>query len=297
MSDILQTEFQNQVMDSLMDAPIVAQIPHEGAWRTSEENDSASGESLFDDNPLAGVDEALYEASHNRLKFGDEYVSKLESLEAEQEQEQREPHSSPEVREQWQGDEPAEQAQPQGAEQQVEELPEQVQEPSPQQVTEALQQYDTAIDQFQLSDVFPGQELPDALTFKPGMTLEDYKRIDSGLNKLQTAQGTQAQRDVANGYRQTAQQIALGNQQERQQATQDREEKQGLAWVSWQDKDGRTVAGPLSLAQKMGAQNPAQVPTEEIRNITDARQAVNLISKQGDPNQPETMGVLQLATL
>ena len=39
--------------------------------------------------------------------------------------------------------------------------------------------------------------------------------------QVQTAQGTQAQRDVANGYRQTAQQIALGNKQERQQTTQD----------------------------------------------------------------------------
>ena len=113
--------------------------------------------------------------------------------------------------------------------------------------------------------VFPGQELPDALTFKPGMTQEDYKRIDGGLNKLQTAQGTQAQRDVANGYRQTAQQIALGNEQERQQATLDREQKQGLQWVMWQDKDGRTVAGPLSLATQSGAQNPAALDTRDVQ--------------------------------
>ena len=142
--------------------------------------------------------------------------------------------------------------------------------------------------------VFPGQELPDALTFKPGMTQEDYKRIDGGLNKLQTAQGTQAQRDVANGYRQTAQQIALGNQQERQQATLDREQKQGLQWVMWQDKDGRTVAGPLSLATQSGAQNPAALDTRDVQGAMDARQAVNLINKQGNAKDPTTWGVNQL---
>ncbi len=60
----------------------------------------------------------------------------------------------------------------------------------------------------------------------------------------------------------------------------------------WQEPSGRTVAGPASLAAQSGAKNPAQVPTEEIRNINDARQAVNLLDKQG--KNPQSMGVIQL---
>ena len=133
--------------------------------------------------------------------------------------------------------------------------------------------------------VFPGQDLPDALTFKPGMTMEDYKRIDSGLNKLQTAQGTQAQRDTANAMRQQTFQLA-------QNAQADREEKQGLQWAIWQEPSGRTVAGPLSLAKQSGAQNPASLDTRDVQGVMDSRQAVNLINKQG--KDAASMGVLQL---
>jgi hypothetical protein len=65
-------------------------------------------------------------------------------------------------------------------------------------------------------------------------------------------------------------------------------------WVSWQDKDGRTVAGPASMAAQAGGKNPAKVPAQEVRDITNARHAVTLMTKVGDPSKPETQGTLQL---
>lgn len=51
------------------------------------------------------------------------------------------------------------------------------------------------------------------------------------------------------------------------------------------------------MARKAGAQDPAQVPTEEIRNITDARNVLTMVNKQGDmKGDPSTWGVLQLAS-
>jgi hypothetical protein len=134
----------------------------------------------------------------------------------------------------------------------------------------------------------PGQQLPASFTLKPNATPKDFDRVDKLLQSTEQAQGTKALRDQSAAIRNQTLSMAQQNQQ-------DREEKQGLTWVSWEDKNGRTVAGPLSQARAAGAKNPAAVPTEEIRNITDARQAVALINKQGDPNSPETMGVLQLA--
>jgi len=69
--------------------------------------------------------------------------------------------------------------------------------------------------------------------------------------------------------------------------------KNASQWVSW-DENGRTVAGPMSMAQQRGAHNFAQVPGQEVRDIQNARNTVQLLTKQGDPNKPETQGVLQL---
>jgi hypothetical protein len=67
----------------------------------------------------------------------------------------------------------------------------------------------------------------------------------------------------------------------------------GAKWMTWSE-DGRTVAGPMSMAQQRGAQNPAELPQQEVRDVQNARHAVNLLSKQGDPKKPESQGVLQL---
>lgn len=70
---------------------------------------------------------------------------------------------------------------------------------------------------------------------------------------------------------------------------------QNRKWVYWTEPDsGRTVAGPLSMANQAKAQNPSDVPTTEVDKIQSARQVVNLITKQGNADKPETQGVLQL---
>jgi len=65
-------------------------------------------------------------------------------------------------------------------------------------------------------------------------------------------------------------------------------------WVTWQTPDGRQVAGSAKEALTSGAQNPTELSATEGRDILNARQAVRLMTKQGDPNKPETQGVLQL---
>lgn len=66
-------------------------------------------------------------------------------------------------------------------------------------------------------------------------------------------------------------------------------------WVVWTDpKSGREIAGPNSLAIQLGAQNPAKIGQQEVRDISNARQAVHIMRKVGDPNKPETNGTLQL---
>jgi hypothetical protein len=50
----------------------------------------------------------------------------------------------------------------------------------------------------------------------------------------------------------------------------------------------------MSMAQQSGAQNPAEVPAQEVEKIQNARQDLKLMTKLGDPNKPETQGTLQL---
>lgn len=64
-------------------------------------------------------------------------------------------------------------------------------------------------------------------------------------------------------------------------------------WVSWTE-NGKQVAGPLSMAQSHGASDAVEVPAQEVRDITNARFAANLMTKVGDPKKIETNGVLQL---
>lgn len=134
----------------------------------------------------------------------------------------------------------------------------------------------------------PGKPLPASFTLQPNATQKDFDRVDKLMQQTEQGQGTKALRDQSAAIRNQTLSMAQQNQQ-------DREEKQGIQWVSWEDSSGRTVAGPLSMARQAGAKNPAQVPTEEIRNITDARQVVNMINKQGDSSDPSMWGVRQLA--
>lgn len=134
----------------------------------------------------------------------------------------------------------------------------------------------------------PGQALPSEYTLPNNATAKDFDRIDKVLGQNESAVGTKAQRDLANEARQ--QTLALA-----QQAAQDRQEKAGMKWAVWNDpKTGKTVAGPVSLAEQVGAKNAAELGMTEIKDLMNARHAVTLLSKKGDPSKPETQGALQL---
>lgn len=47
----------------------------------------------------------------------------------------------------------------------------------------------------------PGKPLPAALTLRPGSTQADYERVDKNLGAMESAQGTQAQREATNTAR------------------------------------------------------------------------------------------------
>ena len=118
-----------------MDAPIVAQIPHEGVWRT-EQSDAPQGESLFE-NPEDYFAEALHDQAHDRAKFGDDAIDALEEQEREQHPERQERFiPSPEERTTRQIE-----AQPQDPEQQ----PTEVQPMTTQEVHAGLQHLESAV--------------------------------------------------------------------------------------------------------------------------------------------------------
>ena len=130
--------------------------------------------------------------------------------------------------------------------------------------------------------------LPKEFTLSSNATQKDYDRIDKIMESVERAQGTKAQQNTANSIREQAAQLAKQN-------AQDRETQQDLKWVMWQEPSGKVVAGPLSLAKQMKAENPSQLDTRDVQAVMDARGAINLINKKGDEKTPETMGVLQLA--
>ena len=141
----------------------------------------------------------------------------------------------------------------------------------------------------------PGQALPASFTLPANASKSDFDRVDKLMQQTEQAQGTKALRDQSAVMRGQTLELAKQAAQDREQSQKDREQKQGLQWVMWQDpSSGKTVAGPLSLATQSGAQNPAALDTRDVQGVMDARQAVNLINKQGNPKDPTTWGVNQL---
>lgn len=132
----------------------------------------------------------------------------------------------------------------------------------------------------------PGAPLPSYLTLGKDATQKDFDRIDKVMQQTETAYGTEAQRSTANAMREETHRLAEEGQQER-------EETSGLKWVQYSDpKTGKRIAGPLSQAREAGATDMALLDTTSVSSIQDARQAVNLITKQG--TKPEQQGVMQL---
>ena len=70
----------------------------------------------------------------------------------------------------------------------------------------------------------------------------------------------------------------------------DREEKQGLEWVTGEDASGKTVMVPLSQAKGMGLKNMAKAESEHVGKVRAARVVVPMLynSNPGDP------GVIQM---
>lgn len=83
--DITLQPLQAEIEDSILEAPIVAQIPHVGGeWRQAPGEEQAEhGESVFDD-PSDYFAEAVYKQEHNAAVLGDEGLQR--KLDQEQEQ-------------------------------------------------------------------------------------------------------------------------------------------------------------------------------------------------------------------
>src|SRR6202040_1394001 len=70
-TDITLQAYQDEIADSLLDAPIVATLTHEGNFlRPEEVSDAEHGDSIFDD-PLDYYAEAIYDQQHNAAVLGD----------------------------------------------------------------------------------------------------------------------------------------------------------------------------------------------------------------------------------
>jgi hypothetical protein len=131
------------------------------------------------------------------------------------------------------------------------------------------------------------QQLPDALTLKEGDSYRDVDNIEkivAGVESRKLREATLAQ---------TKSLAEQGLDIRRDIAEQGKEAKE-RKWSMWQESDGRTVAGPLSQAEKEGGQNIAELPTKEVNDVFNARNAVKIMTKVGDPAKPETQGTLQL---
>lgn len=133
----------------------------------------------------------------------------------------------------------------------------------------------------------PGAPLPPALTLPADATKNDFDRLDKMLQAEEAGAASQAQRDESNKFRQAM--LALAQQREAES-----EETKGSKWVTWQDTNGRTIAGPRSEAKRLGVEDVADLQGQEIRDVQNARHVVTLLEKRGDPDKPETQGVLQL---
>jgi hypothetical protein len=117
-------------------------------------------------------------------------------------------------------------------------------------------------------------------------TEADVARVDALVKNLVAASGSQATRQLAQATFSQTSQI-------RQEAANERKEKEGMTWAQWTDQQtGRVVAGPITMARAAGAQDMATIPTNQVANLQDARGVVNLITKKGDT--AASMGINQL---
>lgn len=122
----------------------------------------------------------------------------------------------------------------------------------------------------------PGKPLPPAFTLRPGAKQEEYERIDKNLNQMESAQGTQAQRDANNAFRQ---QTAANAAQTREEK---REEKFGAPVYAYDPGKKQTVLTTQGAATKGSLQAIRKVSeadiskdTDKLRQIGDAQMNVS----------------------
>lgn len=66
-------------------------------------------------------------------------------------------------------------------------------------------------------------------------------------------------------------------------------------WAMWTDPvSGKPVAGPVSQGTASGATDMAELQGTEVKDLLNARHTYTILTKRGDPDKPETQGVIQL---
>ncbi len=122
----------------------------------------------------------------------------------------------------------------------------------------------------------PGKPLSPALTLRPGASQADYERIDKNLSQMESAQGTQAQRESTNAFRQDAAANAAQSRAEK------REEKFGQSVYAYDPEKKQTVLTTQGTATKNNWQGIRKVTqdnidkdTDKLRQIGDAQMNVS----------------------
>src|ERR1035437_4809410 len=136
--------------------------------------------------------------------------------------------------------------------------------------------------------------VPPQYVLPPNATKGDFERIDKLLTANENAASTQSQRETVNQMRAQTYALAMQNSINAQEGRQANIDAKKMKWVMGQNSSGETIAVPLSQAETMGLQNLAELPSNELKDMFNARHAVKLATQIGDPKNPETMGTLQL---
>ncbi len=126
----------------------------------------------------------------------------------------------------------------------------------------------------------PGKPLPPPFTLGPNATRADFDRVDKIMEATEKAQGTKAQQDTSNALREQTFALTKG--------TKD------LTPVIGQDAQGNDVLVPKSESDDMGLKNPMKAGEQEVSKAQSARHWIPLATAQGDPKNPDTMGILPL---
>lgn len=125
-------------------------------------------------------------------------------------------------------------------------------------------------------------------------TVGDLNRLQKQLDTFGTTQATAQQREAQQALQRETEQLHRESLAQTQANTQNTNLERQLKWVQGIDSQGNMVAGPLSQALAEGWHSYAELPSQEVRDVYNARQAVKLASKVSQSQDPTDWGVLQL---